>query len=212
MIVTVSPVPLTATYRDADVMTANCYSKSVLRTAAEEITQTFEAVHYFLRFESTALSDRSVACRDNEIHVSQDIVDLNIGRMVQAYIEAESELTLDNVRTELDTYRTRPKIGYELLTDNIDFCADPESASVLAECATVVGRYDFAELALSLADDDSGMLQAQLHMVQDQAQAALAAIKSCPEDACQLARFFGLRIRANVMINQYDNAVKATVE
>lgn len=56
------------------------------------------------------------------------------------------------------------------------------------------------------------MLQAQLHMVQDNAYGALAAIKSRPEDAPQLARFFGLRIRANVMIDQYDNAVEAAVE
>lgn len=121
MIVTVSPVPLTATYRDADVMTANCYSKSVLRTAAEEITQTFDFVHYFPSFESITLSDRSVAYTDDEIHVSQDIVDLNIGRMVQAYTGVEVELTREDVRIELDTYRARPKIGYEVLTDNIDF-------------------------------------------------------------------------------------------
>ena len=210
VIVTVSPVPLTATYRDADVMTANCYSKSVLRTAAEEITQTFDFVHYFPSFESITLSDRSVAYTDDEIHVSQDIVDLNIGRMVQAYTGVEVELTLEDVRIELDTYRARPKIGYEVLTDNIDFCADPEVAGVLAECATSVGRYDVAELTLT--NDDSGMLQAQLHMVQDNAHGALAAIKSRPEDAPQLARFFGLRIRANVMIDQYDNAVEAAVE
>jgi hypothetical protein len=112
---------LTATYRDADVMTANCYSKSVLRTAAEEITQTFDFVHYFPSFESITLSDRSVAYTDDEIHVSQDIVDLNIGRMVQAYTGVEVELTLEDVRIELDTYRARPKIGYEVLTDNMDF-------------------------------------------------------------------------------------------
>ena len=121
-------------------------------------------------------------------------------------------MTLEDVRIELDTYCARPKIGYEVLTDNIDFCADPEVAGVLAECATSVGRYDVTELALTLTNDDSGMLQAQLHMVQDNAHGALAAIKSRPEDAPQLARFFGLRIRANVMIDQYDNAVEAAVE
>lgn len=61
IVVTVSPVPIFSTYRDVDVMVANTYSKSVLRTAAEEIVHSYDFVHYFPSSESITLSERSVA-------------------------------------------------------------------------------------------------------------------------------------------------------
>lgn len=39
MVLTVSPVPLTATFTDKDVVTANMYSKSVLRTVALNVAR-----------------------------------------------------------------------------------------------------------------------------------------------------------------------------
>ena len=52
IIVTVSPVPLNATFRhDTHVVVANSYSKSVLRVAAETIAQQNEHVDYFPAFE-----------------------------------------------------------------------------------------------------------------------------------------------------------------
>lgn len=209
VVVTVSPVPLTATYRDADVMVANTYSKSVLRTAAEEITHSYDFVNYFPSFESITLSDRSVAYVDDEIHVTPEIVDLNIGRMVQAYTGEEAEVTLEDVRDQLSTFRSRPKLGYDVLSKHTHLCSDPDVASVLTECAISVGRYDVAELTLSLSEDPTGILAAQLHMSKNDAAAALSAMTGRPEDARHRARYFGIRIRANVQIGQYDAAVEA---
>ena len=172
---------------------------------------TYDFVDYYPSFESITLSERSVAYTDDEIHVSQDIIDLNIGRMVDAYT-GNTRITEDDVRTSLDMYRSRPKIGFDALTQNTDLCADPEIAAVLTECAISVGRYDVAELSLSLADDPSGILEAMLYMSLDDPGGALAAINHRPKDARHLSRYFMLRIRANVETLRIDDAIEAAEE
>ncbi len=47
VLLTISPVPLTATHREQDVMVANTYSKSVLRAAAEAAAARSDFVTYF---------------------------------------------------------------------------------------------------------------------------------------------------------------------
>lgn len=51
VILTVSPVPLIATYGPDDVLSASTYSKSVLRAVAGEVAGLFGAVQYFPSYE-----------------------------------------------------------------------------------------------------------------------------------------------------------------
>jgi hypothetical protein len=51
IIVTVSPVPLIATYVDRHVLVSNCYSKAALRVAAEEIVAARPDISYFPSYE-----------------------------------------------------------------------------------------------------------------------------------------------------------------
>lgn len=51
VIVTVSPVPLVATYTSRHVVEATVYSKSVLRTAAEKVREAHSNCHYFASYE-----------------------------------------------------------------------------------------------------------------------------------------------------------------
>jgi hypothetical protein len=85
ILVTVSPVPMGTTHRTIDVMVANTYSKSVLRTAAEHIVAERDNVHYYPSFESIVLSDRQRAFKYDMVHIESELVDLNVGRMVEAY-------------------------------------------------------------------------------------------------------------------------------
>jgi hypothetical protein len=50
-ILTVSPVPLAATYEDRSVLVSTTYSKAALRVAAEMITRRFDWVDYFPSYE-----------------------------------------------------------------------------------------------------------------------------------------------------------------
>ncbi|HEX3663646.1 MAG TPA: GSCFA domain-containing protein [Rhizomicrobium sp.] len=51
VILTVSPVPLAATFEPAHVLVSTTYSKSVLRVAAEEVARTHRRVTYFPSYE-----------------------------------------------------------------------------------------------------------------------------------------------------------------
>lgn len=98
VILTVSPVPLTFTARPVDVMVANTYSKSVLRTVAEHAVADFPFVTYFPSYESVTLSDRKFAWKDDLIHVTQEIVAINVGRMISAFSPGMTEDRVSEVR------------------------------------------------------------------------------------------------------------------
>ena len=77
IILTVSPVHLLKTERkDTDVISASCFSKSLLRVVAESASQCFDNVYYFPSYEiATIVSnlDNIEAYPDNH-HVNKDVV------------------------------------------------------------------------------------------------------------------------------------------
>jgi hypothetical protein len=94
IVLTVSPVPLLATFSGMDVITANMYSKSSLRTVAEHVVRQFDQVDYFPSFESVMLSDRSLAWKEDLGHVTEDLVRINVGRMAEGYAYSETGAAL----------------------------------------------------------------------------------------------------------------------
>jgi hypothetical protein len=99
VVLTVSPVPLMATHRPMDVMVANTYSKSVLRAAADAVCAKYDWIDYFPSFESVMLSDRKVAWEADLIHVTNDMVALNVGRMLDRYVSNAEDV--DGVRARM---------------------------------------------------------------------------------------------------------------
>lgn len=69
IVVTVSPVPLRATFSGRDVVAANAYSKSVLRAAAEEWCFDEPNVHYFPSYEIVTNSASDNAWKADGRHV-----------------------------------------------------------------------------------------------------------------------------------------------
>lgn len=110
VVLTVSPVPLMVTQRPMDVMVANTYSKSLLRTAAEAIVAKFDFVTYFPSYESFVLSDRKLAWKSDMIHPQADLVALNVGRMVSAFVEGESEALIENEMMAVEQARVARKL------------------------------------------------------------------------------------------------------
>ena len=88
MLVTVSPVPLLATFRDMDVLVANTYSKSVQRAALEAFVARTEGVDYFPSYEFVMLSNPAVAwSRGDYRHVSPDLVARIMSNVIARYVE-----------------------------------------------------------------------------------------------------------------------------
>lgn len=87
MLVTVSPVPLLATFRDMDVLVANAYSKSVQRAALDEFVIGKAGVDYFPSYEFVVLSNPAVAwSRGDYRHVSQDVINRIMDNVLQKYV------------------------------------------------------------------------------------------------------------------------------
>lgn len=96
IILTVSPVPLQATFTSSDVAVANCYSKSVLRAAVEPFVADHPHIEYFPSYESVVLTDRSVAFVDDQVHIQTSMVRFNVDRMINRYVETGAD-TVANV-------------------------------------------------------------------------------------------------------------------
>ena len=88
LLVTVSPVAMNTTFAGGEVLTANTYSKAVQRAAVEAFVRSHANVDYFPSYESVVLSDRRRAWRADQAHASDEIVRLNVLRMVEAYAAA----------------------------------------------------------------------------------------------------------------------------
>src|SRR5438874_2503489 len=87
IVVTVSPVPLLNTFSTLDIVVANTYAKSLLRTVAQEWAAAHENVDYFPSYEIVLNSDRAAAWEPDLRHVkgagAQHIMEL----FVRHYLE-----------------------------------------------------------------------------------------------------------------------------
>lgn len=86
MLVTVSPVPLNATFRGGDVIAANTYSKSALRAAAEAFVLAHAEVDYLPSYEIVTHTERRLAFGDDCRHVTAPVVARIVDRMVEHYV------------------------------------------------------------------------------------------------------------------------------
>lgn len=87
IILTVSPVPLIATASKEHVLPATVYSKSVLRVAAQALSDSFEQVDYFPSYEIiTGIQSRGAFFSDDLRTVKPDGVALVMKTFAKAYL------------------------------------------------------------------------------------------------------------------------------
>ncbi|MBJ3774524.1 GSCFA domain-containing protein [Acuticoccus mangrovi] len=91
VVLTVSPVPIMATFADMDPVTANQYSKAVLRVAAEAIVSATADVDYFPSYEAVTSMGLSAFGEDN-LHVRPKIVEEVTRHMLELYGEGDVPL------------------------------------------------------------------------------------------------------------------------
>lgn len=91
LIVTVSPVPLHATFRadENHVIAANHHSKSVLRVAAEKFCNANPSVYYFPSFEQVMYCTREPWSPDQR-HVSRAAVDGVMALFDEMFVVSEN--------------------------------------------------------------------------------------------------------------------------
>ena len=89
VLLTVSPVPLQLTFTGGDAVTANAYSKAVLRVVAEEAAIEFRSVDYFPSYESVTSAGLAPLARTTCMS-GPALVSEIVGRMLTAYLEPGS--------------------------------------------------------------------------------------------------------------------------
>lgn len=82
IVVTVSPVPMSASFWGDDVIVANMYSKSTLKAAAQSFVDAHDNVEYFPSYELVMMSRREAVFLPDWIHVEDNCV----GRVLDAFI------------------------------------------------------------------------------------------------------------------------------
>lgn len=92
ILLTVSPVPLQSTFSDRDAVTANAFSKSVLRVCAERLTRMHPLIDYFPSYEIVTSGGTQTAQPDN-VHVKPEVVHRVTEYMLDAYRAAEPATT-----------------------------------------------------------------------------------------------------------------------
>lgn len=96
-LVTVSPVPLRYTFSDRDILIANTYSKSVLRSACGQLVTDRTGIDYFPSFETVNLSTWRVWQKDRR-HVSDALVDRIVKAVIAQYFRAQTESELSELQ------------------------------------------------------------------------------------------------------------------
>jgi thioredoxin-like negative regulator of GroEL len=122
VVLTVSPVPLTITHRPDDVMVANTYSKAALRVAAESVVAKHPFVAYYPSYESITISDRLRAFRDDMRHATNELIAINIGRMVNAY--CGSEYDSERIAAEIEAGGANAAIAQATLAAGASYAAE----------------------------------------------------------------------------------------
>ena len=80
IVVTVSPVPLQATFTGQDIVIANMRSKSTLRAVAASIVETDNSILYFPSYEMVNYTARTRAWKGDLRHVARSMVEHIIGK------------------------------------------------------------------------------------------------------------------------------------
>lgn len=98
IVVTVSPVPLLATFTGEDIVSANCHSKSLLRAAAAEWSAQMTNISYFPSYEIVMNSDREQTWEPDGRHVKWAVVQEIMQAFRNAHVEAEPEDQIREVK------------------------------------------------------------------------------------------------------------------
>ncbi len=103
VLVTTSPVPMTATFSGQDVRVANTYSKSVLRAVCGEIALQRPMVDYFPSYEAVTLSHPDGVWREDRIHVAHGFIGKIAAYLLEHYLDGvdDSARLLQQAQTQL---------------------------------------------------------------------------------------------------------------
>lgn len=150
ILISVSPVPLRITFRNTDVMSANMYSKSVQRAAAEAFAITHSNVDYFPSYEIVSLSDRRIGYESDNRHVQAAVISRIVDDFISQY--------MPDVKLVPQQHRVEESVVNDLndssaLISTANFHMREGKYAEAAECfQTLLDRFGDSQLRIAGAD------------------------------------------------------------
>ena len=86
ILITTSPVPMARTFTDRDVVTANTYSKSLLRVVSETVARKTPDMDYFPSYEAVMLSPSWCVLEEDRRHVQPGFAARIVQHLVKHYV------------------------------------------------------------------------------------------------------------------------------
>jgi hypothetical protein len=86
-ILTLSPIPLGTTFTNKDIILANTHSKSILRSAAQEICDKYSCVDYFPFYEMTVNSPYHLTWQENGLHPRYEMIEFCMLEFFKTYLQ-----------------------------------------------------------------------------------------------------------------------------
>ena len=148
IILTTSPVPLERTFTGLDILQANTYAKSLLRTVSGIVSRE-GAADYFPSYEMAVLTKDPAIWEDDLVHVKSDFVGKIVFKLLSAYMPSYADSLERNTRAWA-------QIGAGQLQAALATLADEEGSDLddigeaLRGLALVRVRHDKEGLALLL--------------------------------------------------------------
>ncbi|SDF43801.1 GSCFA domain-containing protein [Sporomusa acidovorans] len=91
IILTVSPIPIEATFSNTNAIIANSFSKAVLRVVAQLLSESFDNVDYFPSYE-IAISGGMIYFGEDNVHVTGEMVEQIVKHMLSNYFPTEDSV------------------------------------------------------------------------------------------------------------------------
>ena len=149
VLITTSPVPMSATFSGKDVRIANAYSKSVLRAVCGAASALRPLVDYFPSYEAATLSAPDRVWETDRIHVAGSFVGKIVSHLLDHYLEGgeAAALGLQKARTLMfeGRYEEAEAAARTVLELRPE---DFEAAALLAEALIRLRRLAEAEAML----------------------------------------------------------------
>jgi len=195
-----------------DVMTANTYSKAVLRAACEEMVSSFDFIDYYPSFESIILSERGAAWQEDQVHPTPQAIELNCGRMIEAYARhATDSMSADDMRVRIAA-ATNPQSVFGLLDNRRDLIeANSDLAQAFCEAALRVRRFEDADAAFPYASAtmvaiERDLLGARIALAMDRPGEAIKLLTTPPKARIHQNMFYATLTKANIDLNNLHDA------
>lgn len=134
ILLTTSPIPLERTFTDQDVLIANCYSKSLLRTVAGYVADRFDNVDYFPSYETVTLTKSPDILLDDLVHVTEQFIGRIVLRVYEAYVDELPQEALESAILRARAACSSDDLGpaRELILKQTDANVPKKSLSTLA--------------------------------------------------------------------------------